>query len=192
MFLWPPTTTTRLRRFPGAYLVAKVRLLKKWRCIAVSIRPTRKSHQVNSIRKVKTTTTQYHKQAVRRITTSSAYLTLYIAMLCTFCETLDFDAACSKQGAAHHENWSDLRDSAEAGCELCIKVFGSDHATLNQQASKAHAIHSGHEKIRCFYDNDNSWLFWASHPYKLVNRIRSIHVCTANGTFFALARPESK
>lgn len=75
MFLWPPTTTTRLRRFPGAYLVAKVRLLKKWRCIAVSIRPTRKSHQVNSIRKVKTTTTQYHKQAVRRITTSSAYLT---------------------------------------------------------------------------------------------------------------------
>ena len=109
-------------------------------------------------------------------------------MLCTFCESLNFDAACSKRGATHHETWSDLCASAEAGCELCMKILGCGHDRGHQRASEAHAIDNGHEKIRCFYDNDNSWLFWAGHPYKLANRIRSIHVCTASGTFFVLVR----
>ena len=107
-------------------------------------------------------------------------------MLCAFCQTLNFDAACSKQGATHHETWSDLCASVDAGCELCTKILESNHDIYDQRASETHEIHNRLRKIRCFYDNDNSSLFWAGHPYKFANRIRSIHVCTANGKFYVL------
>ena len=57
-----------------------------------------------------------------------------------------------------------------------MKMLGSGHVADDQQASGAHAIHNGHRKIRCFNNNDNSWLFWAGCPYKLENKIRSVHV----------------
>lgn len=94
-------------------------------------------------------------------------------MLCRFCQTLDFDAACSKQGAAHHESRADLDASAAAGCELCVKI------RLAQPADREI------QKIRWFYDSDNSELYWASYPYKVDDVIARVHVCTTHGMFLS-------
>jgi hypothetical protein len=40
-------------------------------------------------------------------------------MLCKFCKDFDYDQLTSEEGYRRHENWQQLCDSAEAGCDIC-------------------------------------------------------------------------
>ena len=67
-----------------------------------------------------------------------------------------------------------------------MRILESRHNTIDQGTSEAHAMQIDRGKIKCFYDEDNSCLFWTVHPYKLVNRVVSILVCAENGMFLVL------
>jgi hypothetical protein len=43
-------------------------------------------------------------------------------MLCNFCKDFDYDQLTSGEGYRHHENWQQLCDSAEEGCDICALV----------------------------------------------------------------------
>lgn len=45
-----------------------------------------------------------------------------MTMLCKYCAILDFDAACSKEGALHHQSYAALLASAKRGCSLCAMI----------------------------------------------------------------------
>jgi hypothetical protein len=100
-------------------------------------------------------------------------------MLCKFCETLDFDAASSKDGALHRASYPDLILSADGGCELCaaVRQVNDDGGFCDMKGL------TEDYRIKWFYNEPGSLIVWKLDNSTDSNGedIAMMHACTTTG-----------